>query len=256
MRVATCNIRCYPAEDGPNHWELRKEFALSVIRDLRADIICFQELWLPQCDYARDILTDFAYFGIADETQTDRPTNAIFYREDKFSLVSPGGFWLSETPHVSGSRSWGSACVRLANWLRLRCRSTDREFRVVNTHLDHVSQKAREESAKLICEDAEVYGDEYPQILTGDMNCDFENYAISQYFSGGWRDSYSAVHGISEPGHTFHAFKGPEFEGNVGKMDWVFVRGCVNILAASIIDHNIEGNYPSDHYFVTADVEL
>lgn len=256
MRVATCNIRCYPAEDGPNHWELRKEWTLSVIRDLGADLICFQELWLPQCDYARESLPDYAYFAIADESQTDRPTNAIFYREDKFELVSPGGFWLSETPHVSGSSSWDSACVRLVNWLRLRCRSTGREFRIVNTHLDHVSQMAREAGAKLICDDAEAYPADYPQVLTGDMNCDFGNTAITQYFSGGWRDTYSAVHNVSEPGHTFHAFKGPKFEGDIGKMDWVFVRGRVDVLSASIIDDDLDGRYPSDHYFVTADIEI
>ena len=49
MRIATCNIRCFPANDGPNHWELRKELALGVIEELNAEIICLQELWMPQC---------------------------------------------------------------------------------------------------------------------------------------------------------------------------------------------------------------
>ena len=256
IRVATCNIRCLPANDGPNHWELRKEFTLRVIKDLEADIICFQELWLPQCNFAKKHLNGYAYFAVADETKTDRPTNAIFYREDKFEVVSPGGFWLSETPHISGSSSWGSACVRLVNWLRLRCRPNGREFRLINTHLDHVSQTAREGGARLICEDAAAYENDYPQILTGDMNCDVNNAAILRYFSGGWKDTYAVANNVSEPGHTFHAFEGPEYQGSIGKMDWVFVKGRVDVLSASIIDVDERGRYPSDHYFVTADVQI
>lgn len=256
MRIATCNIRCFPANDGPDHWELRKEYALDTIRALHADIVCFQELWLQQCAYARDALSEYAHFGIADEAHTDRPTNAIFYRRDRFELISPGGFWLSETPHISGSSSWDSACVRLANWLRLKERSSGCEFRIVNTHLDHVSQPARVNGARLICEDAAAYDDNYPQFLTGDMNCDVQNEAIQTFLSAGWRDTYAALHGPEDPGHTYHAFKGPAYEGDIGKMDWVFNRGSAQVDDAQIIDVHRDGRYPSDHYFITAEVSL
>jgi hypothetical protein len=36
MRIATCNIRCYPADDGLNSWDHRKEYALNLIRSLDA----------------------------------------------------------------------------------------------------------------------------------------------------------------------------------------------------------------------------
>ena len=256
MRIATCNIRCYPAQDGPDHWELRKEYALNVIRSLHADIVCFQELWRPQYDYAQRALPEYASFGLADEAQTDRPTNAIFWRRDAFDLVSPGGFWLSETPHISGSSSWDSACVRLANWLRLQERSSGRELRVVNTHLDHISQWARENQARLIGEDAAAYPEAYPQLLTGDMNCDVKNAAIATFLDAGWRDTYAAIHGPADPGHTYHAFQGPDYKGDIGKMDWVFCRGAVEVKAAFIVDESCAGRFPSDHYFVVADCEI
>ncbi|MFT5088643.1 MAG: endonuclease/exonuclease/phosphatase family metal-dependent hydrolase [Candidatus Latescibacterota bacterium] len=256
MRIATCNIRCFPAKDGPDHWELRKEYALNLIRSLHADIVCFQELWRPQYDYAHKVLPEYASFGLADEAATDRPVNALFWRRDAFDLVSPGGFWLSETPHISGSSSWDSACVRLANWLRLKERASGREFRVVNTHLDHISQWARENQARLICEDAVAYSADYPQLLTGDMNCDRTNAAIATFESAGWRDTYADIHGPADPGHSYHAFEGPAYKGDIGKMDWIFCRGDLKVTSTAIIDESCEGRFPSDHYFVVADVEL
>jgi len=256
MRIATCNIRCYPAQDGPNHWELRKEYALNLIRSLHADIVCFQELWRPQCDFAQKALPEYASFGLADEQQTDRPMNALFWRRDAFDLVSSGGYWLSETPHISGSKSWDSACVRLANWLRLKERDSGREFRVVNTHLDHVGQVARENQARLICEDAVAYPEDYPQLLTGDMNCDATNAAIAAFVDAGWRDTYAAIHGPADPGHTYHAFEGTAYAGDIGKMDWIFSRGELKVESAAIIDESRAGRFPSDHYFVVADIEI
>ena len=211
---------------------------------------------MQQCQYAQHALPEYAHFGLADEAATDRPTNAIFYRRDRFDLVSPGGFWLSQTPHISGSSSWDSACVRLANWLRLKERSSGREFRIVNTHLDHISQPARANGARLICEDAAAYAADYPQLLTGDMNCDVQNEAIQTFLQGGWRDTYATMHGPDDPGHTYHAFKGPSYESEIGKMDWVFCRGTVQVVDAQIIDTHRDGRYPSDHYFITADVSI
>jgi hypothetical protein len=83
-------------------------------------LICFQELWRPQYDYACSVLPEYATFGLVDEPSTARPVNAIFYRRSRFDLISPGGFWLSETPHISGSSSWDSACVRLAKLAALK----------------------------------------------------------------------------------------------------------------------------------------
>ncbi len=146
--------------------------------------------------------------------------------------------------------------MRLANWVRLADRATGAEFRVVNTHLDHVSQLARENQARLIVEDAAAYPDGYPQLLTGDMNVDWANPAIALFRRGGWADTYAAVHGTENPGHTFHAFQGPAFVSDIGKMDWIFSRGAVTVAAAEVITDSQGGRFPSDHYFVAATVHI
>lgn len=256
MKILTCNVRCFGAEDGQDGWVHRKDLCADVIRSQSADVLCFQEMWGEQ--YA-DLLAAFPGWrtrAMVDLPGGRRPMNAIFYRADRFTGISAGGYWLSETPHVPGSKSWDSACERLANWICLKDRETGVEFRVVNTHLDHIGQTARENQARLLVEDAAAYPAGYPQILTGDMNCDYRNPAIAILKAGRWQDTYALTHGTENPGHTYHAFKGSAFRSDCGKMDWVFVRGAVKTLGAGIVMDSKNGRFPSDHYFVSADLQF
>jgi len=199
-------------------------------------------------------LPKYKTHAVVDQPTGQHPQNCIFYHPDAYTRISAGGYWLSESPHIAGSKSWDSACVRLANWIRLKDRTTGSELRVVNTHLDHVSQMAREHQARLIVEDSSAYPADYPQILTGDMNCDFQNTAIDTFKAGDWIDTYGCVHGTEDPGHTYHRFLGPEYDSDVGKMDWIFMRGRIKAVDAEIITDSIDGRFPSDHYFVGATV--
>ncbi|HCL27445.1 MAG TPA: endonuclease [Candidatus Latescibacteria bacterium] len=255
MRVMTCNVRTSLAKDGDDHWARRRDFCLNVIRAQSADLLGFQELQRDQYDDLRLGLPEYTAWGMVDEPHTTSPVNAILFRTGRFSLLSQGGFWLSETPHVTGSSSWDSACVRLANWVRLRDRETGVDFRYVNTHLDHVGQTAREEQARLIVEDAAAYPARYPQLLTGDMNCDGANAALERFRQGGWKDTHAALHGDTNP-DTFHGFRGADDDGSSGKIDWIFARGPVTPTASQIIREEQNGHYMSDHDFVWADVKL
>jgi endonuclease/exonuclease/phosphatase family metal-dependent hydrolase len=254
MKVLTCNIRNVYADDGLDSWPHRKDLALDVILDRDPDLIGFQEMCWAQRSFFEEELPAFDVYAMADEPVDGEPVNTIFYRRDAFVMQSAGGYWLSHRPHVPGSRAWESACTRLANWVQLDARETGISFRFVNTHLDHVSQLAREGQARCVVEDAQAYPDDFPQILTGDMNCDAANPAIEVFRSGGWADTFGAVHGIEDPGPTFHQFRGPAFESRVGKMDWIFTRGSVEVRDADIIRDARDGRYPSDHYFVSAEI--
>jgi len=254
MKILSCNLRGFGEADGQDAWIHRKELCIDVLKAENPDVISFQEL--EQFADIAAAFPEYENYAMADEPSGRRPMNAIFYRKARYSLFSAGGYWLSETPHVAGSKSWDSACVRLANWIRLEDRATGNEFRVVNTHLDHIGQIARERQAKLIVEDSSAYPEDYVQILTGDMNCDSRNRAIDIYKAGAWTDTYGAVHGTEDPGHTFHEFQGPNYKSAIGKMDWIFVRGSIKMVNAGVITDCREGRFPSDHYFVSASLNL
>jgi endonuclease/exonuclease/phosphatase family metal-dependent hydrolase len=255
MKILTCNIRYSQAADGANAWPLRKRACADTIARQAADVVCFQEMTREQLDHLRRELPGYAAVTTLDAPAPGEPVDTIFYREDALALQGSGAYWLSETPHVPGSRSWHSDCVRLACWACLVEAGTGRELRVVNTHLDHVSQGARENQARLLNEDAAAYPSEAPQILTGDMNADRTNPAIASFLAAGWADTYAAVHGDGEPGPTFHGFVGPEGPAVPGKIDWIFARGKIRARSAEIIRDRVDGRYPSDHYFVSATIE-
>ncbi len=225
-----------------------------MIRSRSADVIGFQEMTREQHEDLSARLPGFAAVGTVDEPGKADPVNSLYYRVEAFDLLSSGAYWLSPAPHVTGSSAWGSRCVRLATWLVLRERAGGAEWRVVNTHLDHVSQRARVRQARVIAEDCGAWPRGYRQVLTGDLNCDARNRAIAVLRRGGFRDTYEAVHGAADPGHTFHRFEGPAFASRAGKMDWVFVRGDAKVLGAEVVSDAVEGRYPSDHYFVLADL--
>ncbi|MCE9613805.1 MAG: endonuclease/exonuclease/phosphatase family protein [Lentisphaerae bacterium] len=249
MKVMTCNIRTSAAADGPNAWALRRDVCARVIRDHAPDVFGVQEMTDEQFD---DLAAAFPAY---DTHAVDR-ANTIFYDARQYRRLAAGGYWLSETPHVPGSKSWGSACVRTASWIHLAHRETGFAFRIINTHLDHVGQAARERQARLLVEDAAAWGAALPQILTGDMNADADNAAITTLTEGGWTDTYGAVHGSQEPGDTFHEFLGRGCTKSLGRIDWIFMRGALRVQAAAIVIDAPAGRHPSDHYFVSATVAL
>ena len=256
MRILTCNIRFGSADDGEDSWPLRRDLCARVIHTQDADIICFQEMQADQHAWLCAQLEGYAAYAMTDQPAGTNPQNAIYYRQARYRQISAGGYWLSRTPHVPGTKSWGSDCVRLANWVLLQDAQYGISLRVVNTHFDHIGQLAREQQASLIVEDAQAYAPAFPQLLTGDLNCDTRNPAIAILRAGGWRDSYAAVHGDDDPGCTYHGFMGESFPSDLGKIDWIMARGQLEVRDAWIVRDSRDGRYPSDHYFVGADIAL
>ncbi len=261
-RVLTCNIRLPQPQDAEagDGWPERRQLCADVIRSQHPDIICLQESELEQLEFLKSQLRGFESHGLTNPHIAFRPQNSILYSTARYALLSAGGFWLSETPHVAGSSSWDSARPRFANWIDLKERATGTELRVWNTHLDHKGQVAREQQARMLLEACQPFPD-LPQVLAGDFNADTRNPAIVLLREGGWGDTYTSIHGPEDPGFTYHAFIGPKraeriTPKNPGKIDWIFTRNVKRVLAAEIIYDQRDGRYPSDHYFVSADIVL
>ena len=261
IKVLSCNIRFPQPEDeeAGDGWEARRQLCGDVIVDQHADVVCLQEARGFQVDELKRRLPDFDVTGMSQPSRQLVQNNAIMYSRERFELLSSGGFWFSERPHVAGSKGWDTASPRHANWARLRDRQSGVEFIVWNTHFDHKGQQAREEQARMTVEAAAAFDPiGIPQILTGDMNANVKNHAIATLLEGGWADTYAAIHGLGEPGYTFHGFRGKErqLKGRGSKIDWIFIRGDVETLATEIIRDGRDGRYPSDHYFISVTLEL
>ena len=256
MKILTCNVRVSGAKDGDNSWPFRKDICAQQIASQSPGIICYQEMTATQFSDLSNSLPEYKSYGMTEDPTGNNPVNCIFFHPDLFTLVYSGGFLLSETPHIPNTKSWGSAYVRLANWVRLKDKKSGIEFRVVNTHLDNISLLARENQARLIVENSHAFPIEYPQILTGDMNEDSSYKGIQTFKTGGWLDTYNLIHKTENPGHTYHGYQGPDHKPEMGKMDFIFTRGKIKTTGAEIIKDTINGKFVSDHYFISATVEL
>lgn len=262
-KILSCNVRVDMPQDNEagDGWQHRRELCTDVIQAQQADLIGLQEAQAMHLEDLKRRMPEYDSHALSYSLTRFYPANAILFRRVRYELISAGGFWLSETPHVAVSKSWDSANPRFVNWVDLKDRQSGKEFRYWNTHLDHVGHEARAKGAALIVQACEPFRKDLPQLLTGDMNADINHAAIKNLLAGGWRDTYRAVHGPDEPGFTFHGFKGPKYvprtgDGTGRQIDWVFCRGVVKPLAAEIIRDGRNDRYPSDHYFVSATVAI
>lgn len=265
IKILTCNIRVALPEDETAGvgWSSRKKLCAAVILKQQADIVCMQEVLREQ---NRDLKKDMpGYFSFGFEgPEMDKfsegyhgiAKNPIFFSLKRFELITAGGYWLSETPLVAGSMSWDTARARNANWVRLRDKKTGKELRVVNLHLDHKSQPAREKQIELVLNDADQYQPGLPQIFTGDFNVSSENKVYDLVLAKGWTDTFKAVPSNVETAtvHEFLGEKDPKKDIRK-KIDFIFTKNGFKVMSAGIIKDNDHGVYPSDHYFVSAVIE-
>jgi endonuclease/exonuclease/phosphatase family metal-dependent hydrolase len=252
LSVMTFNLR-YASAQPPHAWWQRRPLNQEVIQSVAPDIIGTQEGVYPQLkDMAADN-PDYDWIGLGREGGSHGEFMAIFYRRARFEPMEYDHFWLSDTPEVIGSAHWGNTVKRMATWILFRDRSSKREFYLLNTHLDHQVQIAREKGAKLILSRIEAWKTRLPVIITGDFNAAaganpvYDMLVSNEAFSDTWK---TAANRRGEAVATFHNYKGKNPNGS--RIDWILTRGPVTCEAIEINTHSRDGEYPSDHYPVTA----
>jgi endonuclease/exonuclease/phosphatase family metal-dependent hydrolase len=257
FRIISCNIRKSDADDRENSWRCRRVICCAVIHSRAPDIICFQEMRRDQFTDLSAFFPRYAAYGLTKGAGDANPINTIFYDPSRFGLLAAGGFWLSDTPQQPGSSSWGSASIRLANWVQLQEEGTGKVFQLLNTHLDHGSEPARVNQAQVIVHEMKATRkDDSVQIVTGDLNAGWSHPAMVHFREAGFRDTYEEAHGFQYGGNTFHNFAGERYQGREGKIDWILTRGTIKVIQAAIVRDAVHSCFPSDHYLVEATLEL
>jgi endonuclease/exonuclease/phosphatase family metal-dependent hydrolase len=256
VRVMTFNIRYGSADDGENSWPHRRELLIKVIRDFNPDILGVQEAERSQVDELTDEFPSYSVNGVGREADGGGEYSAIFYRRKRFDLCAAGTDWLSDTPAVPGSKSWGNNLPRIVTWMMALDRTNGRRFWVYNTHWDHQSQEARLKSGQLMAKQiGEQTEGKFPALVTGDFNAGEKNPAMPALTrkSNLLTDTIRAVHRDEKVVGTFNGFTG---EPGPEKIDGIFTTREWQVLQAEIRRDHEGGRYPSDHFPVTATVSL
>lgn len=252
MRILTFNLRFANPADGPNAWEHRQALVAEIIIARQPDLLGTQEGLVPQLDYLATHLS--GYLPLTAHRQVDETCQypTIFYRAGGFEVKESGEFWLSETPTVHRSLSWGSAFPRMVTYGLFRELGRQEGFYFLNTHLDHVSPEARLQGARLIRDF--FFPLKMPMILAGDFNEPPDSPVYREFIGDGspLQDTWRALHPPGEEATTQHAFDG---RPRGSRIDWILVTPPFQVRQAVIVTANRDGRYPSDHFPYEAEVK-
>lgn len=241
------NILCWGKEG--HEREKREPLVLEIIRKNDPDTLGVQEATPEWMDFLKANLDGYAYEGVGrDDGDNKGEYSAVFYKKDKYETVDSGNFWLSETPDKPG-KGWDAACVRICSWVLLKDKETGKKFIHLNTHLDHIGVEARKEGMRLIFDKAESFS--APTIVTGDFNFEQGSDFYEGLVSGKLRDSKFAAE-ISDDGVTYNAFG--EYDGAI--IDFIMVSPEISVKKYSVVNEILNGEYPSDHFPVTAEIDF
>lgn len=258
LRVMTFNIRYNTPADSLDAWPYRREGVAGLIRFHDPDLVGLQEAQRNQLDDLQRLLAGYAWFGLprADGGPGDEH-NAILYRPDRLELLEHATFWLSETPEVPRSRGWDASLPRIATWGRFRDRSTGDTLLHVNTHFDHLGERARAESARLLRRRVAELAAGAAVVVTGDLNAAPGSEPLRLLTDPPARPRLvDALAASAEPPYgpnsTWNGFRQIE-PGR--RIDFVLVGEGVRVLEHGILAETLPGGrFPSDHLPVLAEV--
>ncbi len=246
LMVMSYNLR-YASQTPPNSWPERRPIMARMLKAQAPDLIGTQEgVALQLRDLASD-LPEYAWIGVGRDGDTKGEFMAIFYRKARLQPLSTNHFWLSDTPEVPASTSWGNTIRRMVTYVKFKDLRTQKEFFHWNTHFDHQVQVAREKSAELLKQRVSALKTDLPVIVTGDFNALAANKAYNILTGDGFfADTWTlARQRVGEEYATFNNFK--ELQKNQKRIDWILSRGAVEVSKTEIITYSDNGQFPSDH---------
>eukprot|EP00929_Paragymnodinium_shiwhaense_P063414 TRINITY_DN31679_c0_g1_i1.p1 TRINITY_DN31679_c0_g1~~TRINITY_DN31679_c0_g1_i1.p1 ORF type:complete len:274 (+),score=38.40 TRINITY_DN31679_c0_g1_i1:58-879(+) len=184
LTIVSFNIRyASTAEaDASNNWPQRLPRMVHFVEEFSPWVLGLQEALPGQVVNLKALLPHYevvAYDAHADLHPYDERRHrdwqtCILYDARRLVLMAKDHIWLSETPRVEGSKSWGSRGVRTLTIAAFETMEAPKKQVIVfNTHLDVWSAPARHGQAKRMQEEITVWTQRFPDasvFATGDFN--------------------------------------------------------------------------------------
>tara|TARA_R110002072_G_scaffold1989_5_gene16630 strand:+ start:87116 stop:87814 length:699 start_codon:yes stop_codon:yes gene_type:complete len=226
-----------------------------LVNEFAPHILGSQEGRQPQLLQYEESLKDLTLISSHREWIEERMYPCLYINLNVVTVLESGDIWLSSTPHEAGTKSFKSAFPRLCTWAKVK--AFDKDFLVVNCHLDHVLGETRLEQIKvLIKEVTKINSNKLPLIIMGDFNesptGQVRNEVLSKLdLKDPWIDLK-----IQETS-SFHKFDGIDNSHNGGsRIDWILTSKDITNLNIRLDKSSREGIYPSDHFPVFAEFKV
>lgn len=242
------------AAGDPDRWLDRLPLISRLLDAERPTLLGVQEPLFHQLGAVSAALPGYAVVGFGREGGSRSEHSSVLYDTDRLLLTGWDQQWLSDTPTVIGSTTWGNDLPRIL----VRCEFTDlatgAAFTMINTHLDHRSEDARRRGAEQIAR--EVAAAAGPVIVTGDFNCAAgDSVPWRVLVDAGLVDTWLAADRQDSPATaTWHGYDAPDPGGT--RIDWIMVSPQIEVRTATINPWTAAGRWPSDHCPVQAHVVL
>ncbi len=258
LKLVTYNLRClwlaHEPWDGINSFVHRAGMILDTIDTRKPDVICFQEAVERNSAFLEKHLYgyDFLYHG--RNTDMLGEGLAIAWNKETTEFLSMDCFWLSPTPYVPGSRfEEQSECPRICLSFMLREKSTGKAYRVYDTHLDHISDKARILGITQLMEQVKEDSEKMllPTFVLGDFNAQPGSEPIK--FIEAFSD-FEVKELTADSGVTYHGFG----KATPEKIDYIYADKATAEHRHTMCkwEECENGIYLSDHYPIEIDIEL
>jgi endonuclease/exonuclease/phosphatase family metal-dependent hydrolase len=258
LRVMSFNLR-FASDTPPNSWPERRPVMRRLLRQERPQLLGTQEgLYQQLRDIQADLPRHYDSIGEGRDGGSAGEAMQIFYDTRRLDPLEYRHYWLSDTPDVIGSKTWGGCCPRMVTWIRFLDRVTGKQFYAVNTHFEAFDALARQLSADLMLQRAgEEFAPALPVIATGDFN-EPARAGATVYdrlvTNGPFLDTWEEADQRSALFATFHGYQPLVPDGD--RIDWILTTPGATTSSAEILTFSSRGQFPSDHLPVQADVEL
>ncbi len=248
IKVMCQNVMCWEHKE-LGRYEDRRPLMKKAVLEHGADVIGFQEvkpIWKEFFDVDLNGFDSMVVY----RSESRKEGTPIYWNPQRLEKRDSGYFWLSETPQVE-SLGWGANCPRITCWILFLDKQSQKEFVLVNTHLDHQSEDARVNGIKQISDFIKSkFSNEIPLVLMGDFNATPNSETIKTANSI-LTDCRQAV-GITEFEPTYHGF---EKQANL-VIDYIYINDNVKCRDFEMIKEINGKTVQSDHYGLIATIEI
>ncbi|MGW2093712.1 endonuclease/exonuclease/phosphatase family protein [Promicromonospora sukumoe] len=236
----------------PDYWPERAPLTTAFLRLEQPTVLGVQEVLFHQLPAIEAGLgKHYKMVGFGRDGGAGGEYSGIFYDARRLTVKWWDQFWLSDTPDVIGSATWGNTVTRIVTWAELHDEVTGRDFLHINSHFDHQAENARVRSAQVVRDQVAASG--LPVVFTADCNAAAEGSASYDVLvtEGGLQDTWlTADRQLTPYAGTFPNYGTPNPDGT--RIDWILATPGVEVRSAAINTWTRDGRYPSDHTPVQA----
>lgn len=268
LRIMSFNVRsAESADEGVYHWDRRSYPCVKMIREIKPDIIGFQETVESQIEYLSTSLTSYALYRIPKGQK--QFANSIFYNPKKFELLEGGYRWFSLDTPTEPSPTYPDICndgaYRTFMWVKLKEKKSGRTVWLFDTHLPWNPDKAKpNDAARKRCIEAivrqakKICASEDIVFVVGDLNTAYSTEAgtlsltaLTEWMTSSYegvgpenRDNYRSSNGFNNAA---------PYSDIRASIDHIFYRNVDPVRYSTIVSRGYGVPFLSDHYPICFD---